>query len=138
MLNYGLMVDKDSLFNTPNTFGYYALDQMFSWLQDLGGVSAIHEINKKKSGLLYDTLDRSDFWRPHAEKDARSDMNVTFKIHDPALEPIFLQKALESGLHGLKGHRSVGGLRASIYNACPLSSVEALVAFMRDFEQQHG
>lgn len=138
MLNYALMTDKDSLFNTPNTFGYYALDQMFLWLQELGGIPAIYEINKVKSDLLYNTLDRSDFWQPHAEKYARSDMNVTFKIRDAALEPVFLEKALECGLHGLKGHRSVGGLRASIYNACPLSSVEALVAFMRDFEQKHG
>ena len=138
MLNYGLMVDKSSLFNTPNTFGIYALDVMLEWLQNLGGVSAIAQINAQKSNLLYDKLDSSEFWIPHAEKDSRSQMNVTFKIQNTDLEPLFLKEAQSAGLHGLKGHRSVGGLRASIYNACPLESVQALVEFMNDFELKHS
>ena len=138
MLNYGLMVDKASLFNTPNTFGIYALEVMLKWLQELGGVSAIAEVNTEKSNLLYQALDSSDFWTPHAERQSRSQMNVTFKIKNPDLEPIFLKKAAAEGLHGLKGHRSVGGLRASIYNACPLASVQALVNFMNNFEKTHG
>ena len=138
MLNYGLMVDKASLFNTPNTFGIYALEVMLKWLQDLGGVSAIAEVNTAKANLLYQTLDSSDFWLPHAEPSSRSQMNVTFKIKEPELEPLFLKEAQAAGLHGLKGHRSVGGLRASIYNACPMSSVQALVDFMNAFERAHS
>ena len=138
MLNYALMVDKASLFNTPNTFGIYALDRMLAWLQDLGGVSTIATLNTQKSQLLYDKLDASEFWQPHAEKESRSQMNVTFKIKRLELEPLFLKEAQAAGLHGLKGHRSVGGLRASIYNACPIESVQALVSFMDDFEAKHS
>ena len=138
MLNYGLMVDKDSLFNTPNTFGIYALERVLAWLENLGGVSAMAGINARKAGVLYSELDRTDFWEPHAAPGCRSEMNVTWRVADDSLVPVFLQEAEAVGLRALKGHRSVGGLRASIYNACPEESVDALVDFMTDFERRHG
>ena len=138
MLNYKLMVEKNSMFNTPNTFGIFALDRMLAWLERQGGVSAIHAQNKTKANRLYSILDGSDFWQPHAQTNSRSMMNVTWKIHDSSLESVFLQESDAAGLKGLKGHRSVGGLRASIYNACSPESVEALATFMQDFEQRHG
>ena len=138
MLNYGLMVDKKSLFNTPNTFGIFALERVLNWLEELGGIPAISRMNLHKSQLLYTELDRTGFWVPHAETASRSMMNVTWRIADDSLVETFLHQASESGLKALKGHRSVGGLRASIYNACPERSVLALVDFMREFERQHG
>jgi len=138
LLNYSLMVDKGSLFNTPNTFGIFALERMLAWLEGLGGVSEIEKQNTKKSTMLYQILDNSDFWKPYAERRSRSQMNVTWKITDPSLESVFVEEASAAGLHGLKGHRSVGGLRASIYNACPLESVEALVDFMHQFETKNS
>ena len=138
MLNYKLMVDKNSMFNTPNTFGIFALDRMLAWLERQGGVPAIHTQNIEKANRIYNILDSSDFWVPHAQKDSRSLMNITWKIQNPELEVVFLTEAETAGLKGLKGHRSVGGLRASIYNACPLESVEALASFMQGFEQRHG
>lgn len=138
MLNYNLMVEKNSMFNTPNTFGIFALDRMLAWLERQGGVSTIHAQNQAKAKRIYDILDCSDFWLPHAKENSRSIMNITWKIHNTELESIFLQEADAGGLKGLKGHRSVGGLRASIYNACSPNSVEALAEFMQDFEQRHG
>ncbi len=138
MLNYGLMVDKESMFNTPNTFGIFALDRMLAWLERQGGVEAIHKRNKEKAGLIYDAIDNSDFWVPHAERDSRSIMNITWKATSPELEASFIKEADRAGLKGLKGHRSVGGIRASIYNACPTSSVQALVSFMDDFASRHS
>ena len=138
MLNYKLMVDKNSMFNTPNTFGIFALDRMLAWLERQGGVSAIYTQNQEKAKRIYDILDGSDFWKPHADTDSRSLMNITWKIHNAELESVFLQEANAHDLKGLKGHRSVGGLRASIYNACPLESVDALVSFMKSFEERHG
>jgi phosphoserine aminotransferase len=126
------------MFNTPNTFGIFALDRVLSWLERLGGVDGIEEKNRSKAALIYDQLDSSDFWAPHSEEGSRSLMNVTWRIADNSLESVFLSEAVEQRLSGLKGHRSVGGLRASIYNACPTESVEALVAFMADFERRHG
>lgn len=137
MLNYGLMVDKDSMFNTPNTFGIFALERMLAWVERQGGVSEIEKINQQKANILYAELDRSDFWTPHAEKEARSLMNITWRLPDASLEKEFATKADNLGLKALKGHRSVGGIRASIYNSCPLESVEALVSFMKEFEQSH-
>ena len=138
MLSYGLMVDKGSMFNTPNTFGIFALERMLAWLQELGGVNAIAEINQQKAEALYGVLDSSDFWVPHATKDSRSLMNVTWRIEQQQLESVFLEEAEKVGLKALKGHRSVGGIRASIYNACPLESVQALCQFMTNFERKHG
>ena len=133
MLNYGLMVDKKSLFNTPNTFGIYALERMLNWLEDQGGVDEIAKINNRKASLIYNTIDGTDFWTPHAKKGSRSQMNITWRAPTVELENKFLQEADENGLKALKGHRSVGGIRASIYNACGVESVLALVDFMDDF-----
>ena len=138
MLDYNVHASKGSLFNTPNTFGIFALDRVFNWLEENGGLEASTARNQEKSGLLYAELDRTNFWRPHADKDSRSVMNVTWFIHDDALESVFLAEAEAAGLGGLKGHKSVGGIRASLYNGCPLESVEALVSFMRDFEAEHS
>ena len=138
MLNYGLMVDKESMFNTPNTFGIFALDRMLAWLEKQGGVDAINVQNKNKANLIYNTLDSSEFWTPHAKKDSRSIMNITWKLPNSELESKFINEAKEAGLEGLKGHRSVGGIRASIYNACPTKSVKHLVEFMNDFADRNG
>ncbi|MCB9781142.1 MAG: 3-phosphoserine/phosphohydroxythreonine transaminase [Alphaproteobacteria bacterium] len=138
MLDYGLMAKKDSMFNTPNTFGIFVLERVLAWLEDQGGVHAIAHLNERKAGMLYEELDRSAFWQPHAEPMSRSQMNVTWRIHDPALESVFLHEATAAGLMALKGHRSVGGIRASLYNAVGCDSVEALVGFMKDFESRKG
>ncbi|MFT5681103.1 MAG: phosphoserine aminotransferase [Myxococcota bacterium] len=138
MLNYDLMVKKASMFNTPNTFGIYALDRVLAWVDDMGGVEAMTARNMEKSGLLYAELDRSDFWRPHARPDSRSQMNVTWRTPTPELDAAFVAESTAAGLSGLKGHRSVGGIRASLYNACSRENVVALVSFMQDFEQRKG
>ena len=138
MLYYGLMVDKNSMFNTPNTFGIFALDRMLAWLERQGGVNSIHNQNRLKANNIYQVLDASEFWKPHAETNSRSIMNITWRLNSVELENLFVTEADRQGLKGLKGHRSVGGLRASIYNACPVSSVDTLVSFMMDFEQRHG
>ena len=138
MLNYGLMVDKNSMFNTPNTFGIFALDRVLAWIERQGGLKAVAQLNKIKAELLYTELDSSDFWQPHAENSARSQMNVTWRLADSQLESVFIEQADRANLKGLKGHRSVGGIRASIYNACPLKSVEELVSFMREFRLSRG
>ncbi len=135
-LNYRTHVGK--IFNTPNTLGVYVIEKVLKWIEGMGGLEAMHEHNKAKAGLLYDTMDASDFWKPHATVDSRSLMNVTWRIANTDLEGKFIAEAAEAGLMGLKGHRSVGGLRASIYNACPVASVEALVDFMNEFERVNG
>ena len=132
------MVDKGSMFNTPNTFGIFALERMLSWLEDQGGVKAISGVNSLKAGKIYQELDSTDFWTPHADEDSRSLMNVTWRAPTEELEALFVAEAAKNGLQGLKGHRSVGGIRASIYNACGIESVDALVSFMRDFIARHG
>ena len=137
MLNYALMVEKDSMFNTPNTFGIYALDKMFAWMEAQGGLEAISKRNETKSSLIYDELDSSDFWVPHARKDSRSQMNITWRIQNQDLEKIFLQEAAEEGLLALKGHRSVGGIRASLYNACSIESAQILASFMKSFRERY-
>ncbi len=111
---------------------------MFKWLKSQGGLDAITKANREKAKLLYDVIDSSDFFRGHAEPRSRSLMNVTWRLPSEELESKFVVVAEDAGLSGLKGHRSVGGLRASIYNACPLRAVEDLVAFMRDFETKNG
>ena len=137
MLDYNVHASKGALFNTPNTFGIFALDRVFNWLEENGGLEASIARNQEKSGLLYAELDRTDFWRPHADRDSRSVMNLTWLLHDDALEPVFLVEAEAAGMGGMKGHSSVGGIRASLYNCCPLESVQALIEFMRDFEESH-
>lgn len=139
MLNYKIHAENDSLYNTPNTFGIYIIKLVTKWLLGLGGLDEMYKINKKKAQLLYDCIDQSGgFYRGHAEKDSRSLMNVTFNLATEELEKKLIDEATKAGFSGLKGHRSVGGLRASIYNAFPLKGVEALVDFMKDFQKRNG
>jgi len=138
MLNYRTHAENQSLYNTPPCMGIYILGLVLKWLIEIGGLPAIAKMNDRKAQLLYDELDRTPFWRPHAAKDSRSAMNVTFRLPSEELEKLFVKESTAAGLDGLKGHRSVGGLRASIYNAFPEEGVKALVDFMRAFEKQHG
>jgi phosphoserine aminotransferase len=138
MLDYRLQVDKRGLFNTPNTFGIYALERVLAWIEDMGGLGPMTARNEAKAQALYGEIDRGDFWSGHAAEKDRSRMNVTFRTPSSELDAIFLAEAEASGLMGLKGHRSVGGLRASIYNACEPRSVATLVEFMRSFEAARG
>ncbi|HEV2884625.1 MAG TPA: 3-phosphoserine/phosphohydroxythreonine transaminase [Pyrinomonadaceae bacterium] len=138
MLDYRTHVENKSLYNTPNTWGIYIISLVCKWLEDKGGLAAMQRENEAKAGLLYDAIDSTDFYRGHADADSRSLMNVTFRLPSEELEKKFTSEATAQGLDGLKGHRSVGGIRASIYNAFPLSGVEALVAFMKDFEKKNG
>ena len=138
MLNYALMVDKGSMFNTPNTFGIYALERVLAWMQDRGGVPFFAQRNQARADRLYAVLDGSDFWRPRARPGSRSAMNITWRIADAALEPVFVKEADAAGLLALKGHRSMGGIRASLYNALPDAAVEALIDFMGEFERTRG
>ena len=138
MLNYRIQAEHGSLYNTPPVFGIYILRLVLKWLIAQGGLPAIQQANERKAGLLYAELDRTDFWRPHAAKGSRSRMNVTFRLPNEELEKIFVKESTAAGFDGLKGHRSVGGLRASIYNAFPEQGVVDLVAFMREFERRHG
>lgn len=138
MLNYKTMAANGSLYNTPPVFGIYILRLVLKWLVKHGGLDAIAEVNDRKAKTLYDELDRTDYWRPHADADSRSVMNVTFRLPSEELEKKFVKEATAAGFDGLKGHRSVGGLRASIYNAFPEAGVNALVHFMQEFERKNG
>jgi phosphoserine aminotransferase len=138
MLDYRTHVENKSLYNTPNTWGIYIISLVCKWLLEKGGLIAMHRENEAKAALLYDAIDATDFYRGHADADSRSIMNVTFRLPTEELEKKFAAEATAQGLDGLKGHRSVGGIRASIYNAFPLTGVEALVAFMKDFEKTNG
>ena len=138
MLNYQVMAENHSLYNTPNTFGVYILGLTMQWLKSLGGLKAIGDRNAKKAALLYAEIDRTGFYRGTAQADSRSRMNVTFRLPSEDLEKRFEKEATAAGLDGLKGHRSVGGMRASIYNAFPEAGVDALVQFMREFERKSG
>ena len=138
MLDYRLQVEKRGLFNTPNTFGIYALERVLAWIEGLGGLGPMGARNQAKASALYGAIDQTEFYSGHAASDSRSSMNVTFRTPSPELDAAFVEQADEQGLKGLKGHRSVGGLRASIYNACEPESVDALVAFMADFESKNG
>jgi phosphoserine aminotransferase len=138
MLDYRTHAENKSLYNTPNTWGIYILNLVCKWLKDNGGLAAMERQNEEKATLLYDTIDSSDFYRGHADPDARSIMNVTFRLPSEELERKFAAEATARGLDGLKGHRSVGGIRASIYNAFPRQGVEALVTFMKEFEKRNG
>jgi phosphoserine aminotransferase len=138
MMNYRLQAENDSRYNTPPAFGIYILGLVIKWLAGAGGVAAIEQVNIRKAAALYAELDRTDFWKPHADKDSRSRMNITFRLPSEDLEKAFVKEATAAGFDGLKGHRSVGGLRASIYNAFPEEGVTALVQFMREFEKTKG
>jgi phosphoserine aminotransferase len=138
MLNYKVQAENNSLYNTPNTFGIYILGLVTQWLKSLGGLSGIARINQRKASLLYSEIDRTGFYRGTAQKESRSLMNITFRLPSEDLEKTFDRQASAAGFDGLKGHRSVGGLRASIYNAFPEEGVAGLVDFMREFERTHG
>jgi phosphoserine aminotransferase len=138
MLNYKVQAENNSLYNTPPTFGVYILGLTMRWLHSLGGLEGIAAINQRKAGKLYAEIDRTGFFRGTAQQDSRSLMNVTFRLPSEELEKMFDAEATAAGLDGLKGHRSVGGMRASIYNAFPEEGVDALVDFMREFERKRG
>jgi len=139
-LNYRNHADNDSLYNTPPSFGVYIVGLVAEWLaKDIGGLARMEAINRKKSQMLYDTIDASNgFYSGHAQPDCRSLMNVTFRLPSDELQNRFLTEAESHGLYTLKGHRSVGGIRASIYNAMPVEGVETLRDFMKDFQAKHG
>jgi phosphoserine aminotransferase len=138
VFDYKAVADDQSMLNTPPTFAWYVAGLVFKWLKKAGGVSAIGERNQVKAQKLYAAIDASVLYRNSVAKDARSRMNVTFSIAKPELDQVFLAAAAEAGLQGLKGHRAVAGMRASIYNAMPLEGVERLIAFMREFELRHA
>ena len=138
MLQYGVHADNNSMYNTPPVFAIYVMHLVLAWLLKQGGLPAIGARNARKADKLYAAIDRTDFYRGHATKDSRSRMNVTFRLPSEELEKKFIKDATAAGLDGLKGHRSVGGLRASIYNAFPEEGVDALVQFMAEFERRNG
>ncbi|MBE0500918.1 MAG: 3-phosphoserine/phosphohydroxythreonine transaminase [Desulfuromonadales bacterium] len=138
LLNYATCAKDDSLTNTTNTFAIYVVKLVLQWLKNEGGVTAIEARNRAKAAQLYAQIDSSGFYLGFAQPDSRSLMNVTFNLPSADLEKKFLDEALARGLYGLPGHRSVGGVRASIYNPMPLAGVEKLIAFMREFEQRNG
>ena len=138
MLSYKVQSENNSLYNTPNTFGIYILGLTMKWIESLGGLPAIARMNERKAGALYSEIDRTGFYRGTVQKDSRSLMNVTFRLPSEELEKMFDKDATAAGFAGLKGHRAVGGIRASIYNAFPEEGVEALVQFMREFERTKG
>jgi phosphoserine aminotransferase len=138
MLNYAVHADNTSLYNTPPAFSIYALGLVMRWLVGLGGLTAIADVNERKAAKLYAEIDRTGFYRGTARKEDRSSMNITFRLPTEELEAMFVKESTAAGLDGLKGHRSVGGMRASLYNAFPEAGVDSLVAFMRDFERARG
>lgn len=139
MLDYRVMAEHRSLYNTPPAFCIYIVDLVCKWLLGRGGLHETANVNRAKATLLYDAIDASGgYYKGHAQPGSRSQMNVTFRMGTEALEDAFAKEATKAGLDGLKGHRSVGGLRASIYNAFPPEGVEALVAFMKEFQRTHG
>ena len=137
MLRYKTYADNDSLYNTPPTYTIYMCGKVFKWLKKMGGLSVMKERNEKKAKILYDFLDESKLFKGTVEKKDRSLMNVPFVTGDADLDALFVKEAKEAGFVNLKGHRTVGGMRASIYNAMPIEGVEKLVAFMREFEKKH-
>lgn len=140
ILQYRTFIKDKSLYNTPPTFGVYAMGLVFDWIDAQGGLPGIEKRNEAKAKLLYDVLDGSGYYKCPVEKDSRSRMNVVFRVAggDEAVEKRFVKEAEATGLIGIKGHRSVGGMRASLYNAVEIDAVEALVSFMREFERKNG
>ncbi|KEY91640.1 phosphoserine aminotransferase [Candidatus Photodesmus blepharus] len=137
ILNYKVLAEKKSMFNTPPTFAWYLSGLVFKWLKKQGGVKAIEQINREKASILYNYIDESKFYENNVHVENRSIMNVPFQLAKPELNIKFLMQASESGLMELKGHRSVGGMRASIYNSMPIEGVKALVGFMCEFEKKY-
>ncbi len=138
MFDYKTHADNDSMYNTPPTYAWYLAGLVFQWLKRLGGLDTMAVINERKAELLYNTIDASGFYKNPVDPESRSWMNVPFTLANPELDETFLKDAKAAGLTTLKGHRSVGGMRASIYNAMPEAGVEALAAFMREFERTRG
>lgn len=138
MLDYRTHVKHRSLYNTPPVFAVYVVGLVLEHLEAQGGLAAVAAVNAEKAGRLYAAIDAGGFYRGTAERDSRSLMNVCFRLPNPDLEALFLREAVAEGFEGLAGHRSVGGIRASLYNALPMDSVTALIDFMRDFARRHG
>src|SRR5579872_2544913 len=138
MMNYALQAENGSMYNTPPTFAVYTLGLVVKWLIGQGGLAGIAVVNERKAAKLYAEIDRTGFYRGTAQKESRSLMNITFRLASEDLEKQFVKESTAAGLDGLKGHRSVGGMRASVYNAFPEAGVDALVAFMREFERTRG
>jgi phosphoserine aminotransferase len=138
MLSYAVHAENGSLYNTPPVFAIYLLGLVTQWLLDQGGLQAIAKINERKAAKLYAEIDRTGFYRGTAQKESRSRMNVTFRLASEELEQLFVKEAEQEGMDGLKGHRSAGGIRASIYNAFPEEGIDALTTFMKEFERRHG
>ena len=139
LLDYRLLDENKSLYNTPPCFAIYVVGLVLKWLRDQGGLAGMETVVTFKADRIYRAIDGSGaFYRGHAQKEARSRMNVTFRLPSEDLEKAFVKQATADGLDGLKGHRSVGGLRASLYNALPVESVDALVAFMQEFQRRKG
>ena len=137
IMNYQTSANNDSMYNTPPTYAWYLAGLVFKWLKELGGVKAIAQVNKAKADLLYQAIDSSDFYQNNIAENYRSKMNVPFWLKDESLNDAFLSQAEQEGLMALKGHRIVGGMRASIYNAMPIEGVQALVDFMNKFEKEN-
>ncbi|HEU4730612.1 MAG TPA: 3-phosphoserine/phosphohydroxythreonine transaminase [Kofleriaceae bacterium] len=138
LADYMTYLEEGSMYNTPNTFGIYMIGEIVAWIRDEGGLAVLGERNARKAGVLYDFLDQSKRWRGHAKPGSRSHMNITFRGETPALEATLLARAEERGLSGLAGHRAVGGLRASIYNAFPEEGVRQLVELLEEIEREAG
>ena len=138
MLNYAVHAENGSMYNTPPCFGIYLMGLVVKWAIGQGGLAAMAALNERKAGKLYAEIDRSGFYRGTADRSSRSMMNVTFRLPNEELEKAFVKQSTAAGLDGLKGHRSVGGMRASIYNAFPEDGIDALVAFMQEFERKQG
>jgi phosphoserine aminotransferase len=138
VMDYKLQAEADSMLNTPPTYSMYIAGLVFKWVKQQGGIREVEKRNIKKAALLYEFLDSSSFYRNPVAREDRSRMNVPFTLRDPSLDELFLKGAAERGMVQLKGHRSVGGMRASIYNAMPLEGVQRLVEYMKEFEAKHG
>jgi phosphoserine aminotransferase len=138
MFDYQVAAENESMYNTPPTYAWYLAGLVFQWLKGLGGLAAMADINRRKAEALYGAIDGSAFYGNPVDPACRSWMNVPFTLADPGLDARFLELAGEAGLVTLKGHRSVGGMRASIYNAMPVEGVDALIGFMAEFERTHG
>jgi phosphoserine aminotransferase len=137
LMEYNTIADNDSMYNTPPTFSIYVLGLVLEWIDQMGGLEVMQKKNEEKANLLYDYLDRSDFYKAHSDADNRSMMNVTFTCPDKDLDAKFVKESIQAGMSNLKGHRSVGGIRASIYNAMPLEGVKTLLDFMKKFEEEN-
>jgi phosphoserine aminotransferase len=138
MFSYAIHAKAGSMYNTPPTYSWYIAGLVFQWIKDLGGLTAMAEINKRKADKLYAAIDGSEYYTNPVGPAWRSWMNIPFTLANPEKDPVFLEQAKEAGLLTLKGHRSVGGMRASIYNAMPEAGVDALIGFMKEFEKKHA